>query len=70
MWTRGILQGYMAITAHFLAWDGGNLTLQSRLVAFRHVPGSHDGKTMARVFVHVLDELKVAHRVRLSIAAM
>lgn len=65
MWTRGVLQGYMAITAHYMGYnDDGHLVLKSRLVAFRYVPGSHDGEHMASVFLDVLKELDVVDRVR------
>ncbi|KIY61515.1 hypothetical protein CYLTODRAFT_477909, partial [Cylindrobasidium torrendii FP15055 ss-10] len=35
VWSRGILQGYMAITAHYNE-DEGKLDLKSQFIAFRH----------------------------------
>lgn len=50
----------MGVTAHFCADSlDGRLTIQSRLVAFRHVKGIHDGKNLAKIFVQILKELGV-----------
>ena len=42
---------------------GGNLDLRNRLVAFRHLHGSHSGENLADVFFRVLEELSVLDRV-------
>ena len=49
----------MAVTAHFCAYssDGKRLVVKSRLAAFRHVSGMHDGVNLAKVFVIILKDL-------------
>ncbi|KAJ3898364.1 hypothetical protein F5879DRAFT_771611, partial [Lentinula edodes] len=32
MWLRGILQGFMAITAHYMIYVGGHLVMRSQLI--------------------------------------
>ncbi|KAF5358776.1 hypothetical protein D9758_008518 [Tetrapyrgos nigripes] len=66
MWSRGNLQGYMAITAHYIIREHGHLILKSCLIAFRHVQGSHDGESMATHFLGVLDEYGIANRTGLA----
>jgi len=54
----------MAVTAHYLVTKpGGNLEQRNRLVAFRHLHGSHTGENLADVFFRVLEELSVMDRV-------
>jgi len=53
----------MAVTAHYLMTREGRLILRNRLVAFRHIKGSHTGDHLADIFFRVLQELKVLDRV-------
>lgn len=54
----------MAITAHYMVRDkNGLLMLKSQLIAFRHMEGSHSGANIADVFLKVIDELGIAHKV-------
>ncbi|KAJ2926565.1 hypothetical protein H1R20_g10525, partial [Candolleomyces eurysporus] len=54
----------MAVTAHYLIKSPtGHLTLRSRLVAFRHIQGSHAGSNIGRVFVNILKEISCLHKV-------
>ncbi|RDB20127.1 putative AC transposase [Hypsizygus marmoreus] len=64
LWTRQNQQSYMAVTAHwcFEAADG-DVKMRSRLVAFRHVSGSHDGVNLAKVFVGILKELGICNKI-------
>lgn len=56
----------MAVTAHWLRLNKrGKLVMRTRLVAFRHVVGSHSGENLAGVFVTILRELGVTHKVDL-----
>jgi len=50
IWTSPTQEAYMAITAHFIDdnWD-----LQSFIIAFKFIPGSHTGVAMANVFIQV-----------------
>jgi hypothetical protein len=57
----------MALTAHYMFTDvNGQLYLRNRLVAFRHLQGSHTGEHLANVFFRVLQELSVLDRVSCS----
>ena len=60
----------MAITAHYMVKDtpNGPAYKRDRLVAFRHLKGSHTGEHLADVFFRVLQELSVLDRVRLVVA--
>ncbi len=55
----------MAITAHYMVKDtlNGPAYKCDRLVAFRHLKGSHTGEHLADVFFWVLQELSVLDRV-------
>ena len=54
----------MAVTLHFCAKDQQRrLVIRSRLGAFRHVQGSHDGPTLASHFIEILEELGLSHKV-------
>jgi hypothetical protein len=63
----------MAITAHYCleADIGGKkkLTLRSHLIAFRHLEGSHTGQNIAKVFLGVLKEFNIAHKVRFKVSS-
>lgn len=68
IWSRQNLEGYMAITAHYAAKSAaGHLVIRSRLIAFRHLEGSHTGFNIGNVFVQVLKEIGCLRRVRSSI---
>jgi len=55
----------MAITAHYMVKDtlNGPAYKCDRLVAFRHLKGSHTGEHLADVFFWVLQALSVLDRV-------
>lgn len=59
----------MAVTAHFMANTpspvGPLLTLQTRLVAFRVLHGSHTGVNIGKAFVKILEEINCLHKVSL-----
>ncbi|KAF5370272.1 hypothetical protein D9758_006873 [Tetrapyrgos nigripes] len=63
MWSRGNLEGYMAVTAHYFIRKDGHLVMKSRLIAFRHIGETHDGETMAKYFFTVLNELGITRRI-------
>ncbi|KAF5309470.1 hypothetical protein D9619_012446 [Psilocybe cf. subviscida] len=59
VWSRQMMESYMAITAHFIAKSVSNiLTLETRLVAFRPLRGSHTGVNLANEFLTVLKEIQ------------
>lgn len=57
----------MAVTAHFMAHTpsptGPLLTLQTRLVAFRVLHGSHTGVNIGKAFFRILEEINCLHKV-------
>jgi hypothetical protein len=64
LWSDGNLRSFMAITGHYLIIDEhGNLVIQSRLLAFRHVSGTHSRAHLAEHFMGVLKELGIVHKV-------
>jgi hypothetical protein len=63
LWTNSIKTSFMAITAHYVLPACGHLIMQSRLVTFRHVVGSHTGKNLAGIFITVLRELHLLYKV-------
>lgn len=67
------LTSYMAITAHFAAYDeNGNLVIRSRLIAFRALSGSHTGVNMGSTFLGILKDYNILHKVftRLDLASI
>lgn len=45
----------MAVTDHYLKKNkDGKLVMVSRLIAFRHIKGSHSGKNLAKHFFDIL----------------
>jgi hypothetical protein len=54
VWSWNDLSAFMAVTAHYMFLDTGQLYLRNRLVTFRHLQGSHTGEHLADVFFRVL----------------
>ena len=63
LWSDSVLKAYMAITAHYLLEDNGKLLLRSGLIAFHHIPGKHDAKTLAQHFVALTDRAGITTNV-------
>jgi hypothetical protein len=67
LWTDFNMKSYMAVTAHWLQKVSlqqsktlqPKLTLCSDLIGFVHIPGSHTGERLAKVFLHILDRIKL-----------
>lgn len=58
----------MAVTVHYIARnvDTGFLVQRSQLLAFRFIPGTHDGPSLAAELLKIIDEFKFAHRINAS----
>ncbi len=54
----------LSFHAHYMHDSHDRPRLQVRLIAFRHVPGSHDGAVIGRHFVDILVDLKIQHKIR------
>lgn len=62
VWTDFNMKAYMAVTVHWLqkaSLQQPKLSLCSDLIGFVHIPGSHTGERLAKVFVHILDRIKL-----------
>ncbi|KAG2737897.1 hypothetical protein P692DRAFT_201682967, partial [Suillus brevipes Sb2] len=59
------LRPFLAITAHWISKEDRSLmlVLKSALIAFHHVPGSHDGASLSSVILHLLDRADVINKV-------
>jgi hypothetical protein len=56
MWSKGDLQPFYAVTAHWLYEDKNkNIKLATRLIAFHRFWGRHTAKNMANVTLKILD---------------
>ncbi|KAG1732051.1 hypothetical protein EDB19DRAFT_1593727, partial [Suillus lakei] len=58
------LRPFLAITAHWISKEDRSLmlVLKSALIAFHHVPGSHDGASLSSVILHLLDHADVMNK--------
>lgn len=64
MWSKGDLQPFYAITAHWLYEDQNkNIKLAARLIAFHRFWGHHDAKNMADVTFRLLDRAGITAKV-------
>ena len=60
----------MAVTAHWIQASssengpGKELILCADLIGFHCIPGHYDGKHLAAAFLHILDRLNIATKVR------
>lgn len=64
IWSGQTMQPYMGVTVHFIAKSSLNvLTLESRLVAFHGIQGSHSGENLAKEFTSVMGEVDCLNKV-------
>ena len=74
LWTDPNLTPFMAVTAHWIEVETistpqgpqFNLRLQSDLIGFHHIPGHHSREHLAHAFIHVLNCIAIAHKVRIN----
>jgi len=67
IWTDINIKAYMAVTAHWLQKVPlqQSRTLQSKLtlcfdlIGFVHIPGSHTKERLAKIFLHILNCVKL-----------
>lgn len=53
----------MAVTAHYIHETPSESKMRARLIAFRHIPGSHEGATIGSTFIEILRGLKIEHKI-------
>lgn len=75
LWTDINMKAYMAVTAHWLQQVSlqqserlqSKLHLRSDLIGFVHVPGSHTGERLAKVFLYIIDRLNISKKVSFNL---
>ncbi|KAG2147387.1 uncharacterized protein EDB93DRAFT_1250525 [Suillus bovinus] len=62
LWLDQKLCPFMALTAHQTAKEEQTsvLVLKAALIAFYHIPGSHTGKSLGSIILHLLDRANIA----------
>jgi hypothetical protein len=65
IWSDQNRQPYLAVTAHWISKSEGSSSLQLKaaLIAFHRLRGSHDGKTLAKTIVELLDRADITVQV-------
>lgn len=65
IWSDQNRQPYLAITAHWISKSEGSpsLQLKTALIAFHRLRGGHDGKTLAKTVVELLDRAGITVKV-------
>ena len=58
------MRPYLALTAHWIANEGGSLKLKVSLIAFHYFPGSHTGEALVKLLLELLDRAEVTMKVR------
>jgi hypothetical protein len=53
----------MSITAHYIVEDHEHVKIRSRLIALRHIPGTHEGPAIGTHFLDILDKFNIAHKI-------
>jgi hypothetical protein len=66
IWSDQNLRPYLAITAHWIAELEGMTALQLRmaLISFHHLHSQHDGRSLAKVVLQLLDRTGITVKVR------
>jgi hypothetical protein len=67
IWSDQNRQPYLAVTAHWISKSesegSSSLQLKAALIAFHRLRGSHDGKTLAKTVVELLDRADITVKV-------
>jgi hypothetical protein len=66
IWSDPDRKPYMAVTAHWVERSHTpqqRISLRADLLGFIHVPGSHTGERLAKVFLFIIDRLHIANKV-------
>lgn len=67
IWSDQNRQPYLTMTAHWIVKVDEMTALQPKvaLIAFHCVRGSHDGKSLAKIVLELLDRAKITVNVRI-----
>lgn len=71
IWSDPDLKSYMAVTAHWMECQPlqtsqtsqQKIRLRADLIGFINILGSHTGEHLAKVFLWIIDRLKIADKV-------
>jgi len=71
IWTDINMKAYMAVTAHWLQQVSlqqserlqPKLNFCSDLIGFVHIPGTHTGDRLSKVFLYIIDRLEISNKV-------
>src|SRR5258708_1846616 len=66
VWSDQNLQSYLAMTVHWIARveQADGLKLRTVLITFHCLTGRHDGKSLAKIVLHLLDRAGITSKVR------
>lgn len=67
IWSDGLRKSFLALTAHWVSLAEAALTLQSSLVAFRHISGPHTGEHIANVLFGLFEQLNITKKVHILV---
>lgn len=63
LWSDENRHPFMALMAHWITQQASKLVLKAGLIAFTHIPGSHDGVSLAAIILGLLDHAEVMDKV-------
>ena len=63
IWLDQNRRSYLAITAHWIVNETGSLRSRAALIAFHCLRGGHDGKTVGKIVVNLLDRAAIMVKV-------
>ena len=67
-WSDQNRRSYLAITGHWIGHVGetSSLQLKATVIAFHRLRGSHEGKSLSKVTINLLDRVGVTVKVRVE----
>ncbi|KAG9310336.1 hypothetical protein JVU11DRAFT_9466 [Chiua virens] len=63
IWSDDSYCPFLAITAHWIAVEGGSLRMKALLIAFHYFPTLHTGKALAQTILELLDQAEVTLKI-------
>jgi len=71
MWSNPNLDGFKAVTAHFMERNAdGEIVEAVCMIAFRFVEVSHSGKHLGHIFFEILKENSILHKVAFHLISL
>ena len=63
LWSNQVLASFLAVTAHWLSNQSGELSLKAALIGFQRMTGDHTGKSIAKGILQVVERAGITHKV-------